>query len=132
MGDAGAGESVLTDVYNEANRLNPSLMKNAQLKSWSGSHADRVVIRKKANSNEIEFFSSRPWKTDGEWDETNQFDAQGNRKYTIMPYGILKYVCTISENFKKHNKTVLLGSKRASDSASTVFDFGLASHAEVN
>ena len=106
LGDAGSGTYTIADATNEASRLTTS---PADLRSWSGSHADRLILRKKSGSSEIEVFPSFCWYIKDEWSQgiTGFIGENGARMFTIP-----------LEGQKKHNGTVVLGtSKRYSSSS---------------
>lgn len=101
---ASAGVTMTTQINNEAARRAPT---EANVPSWSLSHADRVVIRKKKGSNQLEIFPSYSWWTKSELEEA---DTDGIHEY-FGDKGVRRFTMDIS-GIKNHKGTVTLGAAR--------------------
>lgn len=126
-----AGEVVITDPKNSDERNNPGKVptrdvydsssgKTTQKSNtdWVCSRADRIIIQKKAGSNQLEIYSARCMLTDKDWNSDKMF---GN--------GASKEVLTISENYRQHENNLLVGCGRDSSNA---IDAGILANVTID
>jgi hypothetical protein len=106
LGDTSAGIGYLSNPEKEETR---GILTEAKLANWSGSHADRVIVRKKKGSAELEIFPSNCWKTKA---EIEKYGIDRNTTYEYFgDNGVRRIVIPLNAD-EKHPGTLTIGAPK--------------------